>query len=146
MIKQIFTGLLLGLIITIISLQTDPYIKKTINEGFKQAFADALDCTIECTIDKINFLQPGLELSDVTVTPRNGARGWKWTAKKYDMYCSWWHLITKKIVNLHVDMNEVNASTDMVNGQLAIMPHLQKMAVGDPNVPMSTDYINLRKA
>lgn len=146
MIKQIFSGLLLGLIIIIIALPHNPYIKQIIDDGFKQAFADALDCTIECTVDNVNFLQPGLELSDVTVTPRNGAQGWKWTAKKYDMYCSWWHLITKGIVNLHVDMNEVNASTDIIKGELAIMPHLQRMAVGDPNVPMSTHYIHLQKA
>lgn len=146
MIKQILAGLVLGLIIIIIALPHNPYIKRLIDDGFKQAFADALDCNIECTVDKINFLKPGLELSNVMVTPRNGAQGWKWTAKKYDMYCSWWHLITKGIVNLHVDMNEVDASSDIIKGELAILPHLQRMAVGDPNVPMSTDYINLQKA
>ncbi len=146
MIKQIFTGLILGLITIIIALPHNPYIKKVIDDGFRQAFQDSLDCNLECTIDSISFLQPGLELSDVTVMPRNGAKGWKWTAKKYDMYCSWWHLITKGIVNLHVDMYEVNASSEINKDELAIMPHLQRMAVGDPNVPMAVHYINLKKA
>jgi predicted phosphodiesterase len=146
MIKQIFTGLLLGLIITITSLKHDPYIKKVIDDGFRQAFVNALDCTIDCTVDEVSFLQPGINLVNVTVIPRNGATGWRWTARKYNMYCSWWHLITKGIVNLHVDMEDVDASSNLINGKLAIMPHLEKMAVGDPNVPMAVHYINLQKA
>ena len=146
MIKQIFSGLLLGIIITIASLQHDPYIKKVIDDGFRQAFQDALDCSIDCTIDEINFLQPGINLCNVTVTPRNGEVGWRWTARQYNMSCSWWHLITKGIVNLYVDMEDVDAYSNLVNGNLAIMPHLEKMAVGDPNVPMVVHYINLRKA
>ncbi len=146
MIKQIFTGLLLGLIITIFALKHDPYIKKVIDDGFRQAFQDALDCTIDCTIDEVSFLQPGINLVNVTVIPRNGATGWRWTARKYNMHCSWWHLITKGIVNLHVDMDDVDASSHLINGNLAIMPHLKKMAVGDPNVPMAVHYINLQKA
>lgn len=146
MIKQIFTGLLLGLIITIFALKHDPYIKKVIDDGFRQAFADALDCNIDCTVDEINFLQPGINLVDVTVTPRNGATGWRWTARTYNMYCSWWHLITQGIVNLHVDMEDVDASSNLIDGNLTIMPHLEKMAVGDPNVPMAVHYINLKKA
>lgn len=146
MIKQIFCGIILGFIIIIISLQNDPYINKIISDGFKEAFENALDCTIDCTIDKVDFLQPGIHLSNVTVTPRNGAQGWSWTAARYDMYCSWWHLITKGIVNLHVDMEEVVAHSHIVKGDLAIMPHLQKMAIGDPNVPMFVNYINLKHA
>lgn len=146
MIKQITCGLLLGLILIIIALPHDPFIQEIISDGFKQAFADALDCTIECTIDEINLWKPGLKLSNVTVTPRNGATGWRWTAKKYNMHCTWWHLIRTGTVNLYVDMDTVDANSQIINGELAMLPHMQKMAIGDPNVPMAVEYINLQNA
>lgn len=146
MIKQFLCGIILGLIITIASLQYNPHVIQIIGDGFQQAFEQALDCKLTCTLDRVNLFSPAIVLSDVTVLPSQNANGWQWHAKKYVMYCSWWHLLLHGTIDLCVEMDDVVAESDFANGTLAIMPHLQKMAVGDPNVPMFVKYINLEKA
>lgn len=81
MIKQLLSGIILGIIISIVSLQHDPIIEKMIGDGFKQAFEQSLDCTMHCTIDHINLFFPAISLSDVTVLPSNNGNGWQWQAK-----------------------------------------------------------------
>ena len=146
MIKQIFLGLLLGLILSIANLQYDPYVQKIIGDGFKMAFEQALDCKLDCTIEYINLFSPTIALRDVTVTPSSNGRGWQWQAKKYVTQFSWLHLLLQGTIDIRVHMKDLIAETDFENGALAMLPHMQKMAIGDPNVPMLLTGINLEKA
>ena len=146
MIKQFLCGIILGLILSIASLQYDPYVQKVIGDGFKMAFEQALDCKLDCRVEYINLFSPTIVLSDVTVTPSKNAHGWQWQAQKYVTKFSWIHLLLNGAIDLQVHMNEVIAETDFENGTLAMLPHMQKMAIGDPNVPMLLTTINLEKA
>lgn len=146
MIKQILLGLLLGIIVTLTQLQYDPYVQKVIGDGFKMAFEQALDCKLNCTIEYINLLSPTIALRDVMVTPSESGHGWQWQAKKYVTQFSWAHLILKGAIDIRVHMQEVIAETDLENGSLAMLPHMEKMAIGDPNVPMLVIAINLENA
>ena len=146
MIKQILLGLFLGIIATIASLQYDPYVQKVIGDGFKMAFEQALDCKLDCTVEYINLFCPTIALRDVTVTPSKDAKGWRWQAKKYVTQFTWPHTLLKGTVDLRVHMKDVIAETELENGAMAILPHLQKMAIGDPNVPLLLTTIDLDKS
>jgi hypothetical protein len=146
MIKQLLLAIFLGLGAIIAYLPYDPFIQKTIFDGFKQAFEQALECSLDARLDYINLIRPTIALKQVTVTPCANAKGWQWQADTYIMHCSWWHLLWHGSIDLHVYLKNVVARTDLVEGNLAMLGHMQKMAIGDPNVPMIVTAIDLDRA
>lgn len=144
--KKIITFLLTGLGIISFSWQYGTSMQKSIGNGFKHAFEKALDCKIEGNVEKVSLFSPTITLTDVSVAPADRSTGWKWTAKKYVTKFSWWHLFYHRCLDLQIDMSDVVAHTDCDNNNFTILPHLQKMALGDPMMPIFIKNINLEKA
>ena len=144
MFKKIISILFLGLVFTIFSLSYDSKIDHYVGNEFKRAFERALDCKMEGTIEKVKLLSPTISFKNVTVRPVQDIAQWRWTAKKYVTQFSWWHFLYHRSLDLRVQMDEVEVHTTINNGNLLILPHLQKMATGDPNLPLFVKSVVLK--
>lgn len=146
MIKKIFFAFILGFLITACWLPYDPILKQWVGHGFCKALEQALECKIVCAIERVDFWHPTVILANVTVVPLESAIQWQWSAQNYSTSFSWWYLIYHKILNLDIRLNKIEVKSDLTNGSLAILPHLKKMALGNPTIPLAINSLVLQEA
>lgn len=147
MIKQLLSGIILGILATIFSLQYDPKIQKIISDGFAQAFEDSLECRFQGKISSVNFFFPSLEFTHVSVTPKDPHdTSWRWDADVYRTSCSLWHLLFQGSLDLRVCLKNVHAHSAVQNNALAIGPHVERMIAGPTDVPLLIKSISLNRA
>lgn len=145
MIRKILLGLLLGLIFTIAQLPHDPFFQRLVTRKFTEFFGNAFDCRLAFKRAYIDIWAPALVLEDVRVTPQVGA-GWSWTAKSYSTRCSWWYLWHHKALDLDMCFENLVAESEYTHNGLAIAPHVKKMVLGKPLIPLVVAQLQLRNA
>ncbi len=126
MFKQLFFALFAGLVCTIFIMQNDQHIKDTVIVHFTQLFEEALDCKFKGHVRCINFFYPSLELEDIEVCSRKEQQ-WSWKCKQYTTWFSWWNFLCSGTIDLHIMLNQLEARSDMHNGIIAIMDHIQRI-------------------
>lgn len=136
--------MLLGVIATIVSLQYNETVQATISREFKKAFEEALDCTVQFKLKRVNFFMPCLELEQMSVTSKKGTE-WDWHADSFSAGFSWIHLILKRAVELRVIIGTIGARSQYNQGQLAIMGHIERM-MKPAGVPISLSELKLEHA
>lgn len=145
MIRKILLGLLLGFIFTLVQLPHDPFFQQLVTGKFTEIFGNAFDCRLAFKHAHIDIWTPALVLEDVQVTPNEGA-GWSWTAKSYSTRCSWWYLWHHKALDLDMCFENLVAESNYHNGDLAIGPHVKKMVLGKPLIPLVITQLQLLNA
>jgi hypothetical protein len=117
-----------GVVVTVFFLQHDPTVKAYIARNIESFFADAFVCRMSCTVKRINFFYPSIELENVSVDSLPQQEGqWHWGCKRYINYFSWWNLVWHRALNLQVHIDNLSMESSMTHGQLAIAPHIQKL-------------------
>lgn len=145
MIRKILLGLLLGFIFTIAQLPHDPFFQRLVTSKFTEFFGNAFDCRLTFKRAYIDIWAPALVLEDVRVTPKAGA-GWSWTAKSYSTRCSWWYLWHHKALDLDMCFENLIAESEYADDGLAIAPHVKKMVMGKPLIPLVVAQLQLLNA
>ncbi len=67
MLKQTFTGLILGLIITIFAAQRSEWVHHQLEQVIRDFFEESMHCDVTCKVARLNFFIPTLELVDLRV-------------------------------------------------------------------------------
>lgn len=145
MIRKILLGLLLGFIFTLIQLPHDPFFQQLVTSTFTEFFGNVFECRLTFKRACIDIWAPALMLEDVQVTPRV-AGGWSWSAKSYSTRCSWWHLWYYKALDLDMCFENLVAESEYTQDGLAIGPHVKKMVLGKPLIPLVVTQLQLRNA
>ena len=145
MIRKILLGLSLGFIFTLVQLPHDPFFQQLVTSKFTQIFGNAFDCRLTFKHAHIDIWTPALVLEDVRVTPQEGT-GWSWTAKSYSTRCSWWHLWQHKALDLDMCFENLVAESEYTHEGLAISPHVKKMVLGKPLIPLVVIQLQLDNA
>jgi hypothetical protein len=145
MIRKITLGLLLGCFITVLYLPHDPFFQQLITGKFTEFFSNAFDCRLAFKHAYIDIWAPALVLEDVRVTPQVGT-GWSWTAKSYSTRCSWWYLWHHKALDLDMCFENLVAESEYTHNGLAIVPHVKKMVLGKPLIPLVVAQLQLNNA
>jgi len=70
MFKQIFSGLLLGLTLTLFVAQRSEWVHHEIEHAIQDVFLNSMDCHFTCKVARVNFFMPTLELVNVEVRPK----------------------------------------------------------------------------
>jgi hypothetical protein len=145
MIRKILLGLLLGLIFTLAQLPHDPFFQRLVTRKFTEFFGNAFDCRLTFKRAYIDIWAPALVLEGVQVTPRVGT-GWSWTAKSYSTCCSWWYVWQHKALDLDMCFENLVAESEYTDDGLAIAPHVKKMVLGKPLIPLVVTQLQLLNA
>jgi len=126
MIKQIFSGLILGLVLTLLVAQRSEWVHHEIQTVIQDLFLENIDCHLTCKVSRVNFFWPTLELVNVAVNPLED-NDWKWNAKRYTTGFSWLNLILHRTVKLWIEIHDLDAHSTMHGTEIAILPHLQTL-------------------
>lgn len=137
MIKQIILALFTGIIVTFFVAQHDKWVQYKIGQAFKEVFEQSFDCSISFVVKKVNFFSPELVLEQVIVCPRDSSNDWQWRCNRYITTCTWGHLFNHGSIDISVTMDGLKMSSAMVDGLLAITPHLAKV-IQVPSLPIPT--------
>lgn len=145
MIRKILLALLLGCFFTLLYLPHDPFFKQMVAQQFAQIFNNAFDCTLSFKQVHIHLWQPSLCFEDIQVEPAQGS-GWKWGATSYSMRCSWWHILSCRSLDLDMGLENFKAESEYYDGVLAIEPHVKKMILGKPIIPITLVQLQINNA
>jgi len=147
MIKQIVLALFAGIVVTFFIAQHDKWIQYKIGQIFKEVLEQSFDCSISFVVNKVNFFSPELVLEQVVVLPRDGSKDWQWRCNRCATTCTWGHLFNHGSIDTSVTMDGLEMSSTIVNGLLAITPHLAKMIqVASLPIPTFLKSLILKKA
>lgn len=130
MFKQLITGLLAGLIITIFIAQRSEWVHHELEAAIRDLLQESMHCSLSCTVTRLNFFVPTLELSDISFKQADQEAAncqWAWSAKRYTTGFSWLDLLTQKKLNLWVEMHDLNLYSDFHDTEIAILPHLNAL-------------------
>lgn len=126
MIKQTFSGLILGFILTLFTAQRSEWVHHELETAIQNFCLETLDCQISCKVARANFFFPTLELADVHIEPLRGEM-WRWQAKRYITGFSWLNLLLHRSINMWIELHDLDAHSDLQSTEIAILPHLKTL-------------------
>jgi hypothetical protein len=157
MFKQIFSGLLLGLILTLFIAQRSEWVHRELEHAIQNTFLKTMDSKLTCKVARVNFFWPTLELVNVEVRPllrlllRQDCEGqeglWRWSAKRYITGFSWLHLLLHRSIGLWIEVHELDVHSAMQSTSVAILPHLKTLVSEVAiDIPVNIDSLAIKHA
>jgi hypothetical protein len=110
-------------------MQKDERVKQYIGTQFRTTFQKAISCTFEGATESVSFFFPRITFANVRVYSQDNP-GWSWSAKKFTVGCSWWHLIMYRTADLRVIIEDLDVKSDITQGKVAVADHMQKVFMG----------------
>ncbi len=136
MIKQLLSGLIAGLLLTIFLAQHDEWVRQRIGNMFIAALNESLHCSMQARVDQVNFFSGELELSHVIVRPQDPAdASWQWTCSKYRTYFSWFDLLFYGTIDFAIEVKNLAIESRVINERIAIESHIN-MLLTPPDLPI----------
>src|ERR1700730_15670354 len=90
MIKQLFLGLLLGLLATLFFGQQDAWVKQKIAATIISIFQHSFNCTVTGTVESATLLPLTVSIKNLLFSPHDTEKkDWFWSAEKFVMSFSW---------------------------------------------------------
>lgn len=145
MFRKIILAISLGIIFTIWHLPHDPFFQQLVAHQFTIFFNKAFDCQLSFKQIQIDLWAPELVFENICVVPKERS-GWQWKATTYRTRCSWWHLLKYRSLDLDMYLEGFKAESEYKNGQLLIQPHIEKIVLGKPLIPVVIKNLQLDKA
>lgn len=146
MIRKIILAFFLGSAFTLWRMPYDPFFQQFVAHQFTEFFNNAFDCKLSCARVRINLWIPSLILEEVHVVSQEG-QGWSWSATKYSTHCSWWHIWSNRTLDLDMCFENFSAESDYKEGGgLSITPHVKKIVLGKPLIPVVIEQLKLQNA
>lgn len=128
MFKQIFSGLLLGFIITLFVAQRSEWVHHEFEKAIQDLFLNTMDCRVTCKVVRVNFFWPTLELAQVEVKPKDLSHpNWHWSCKRYLTGFSWLHALMHRSLDIWIELHDVDAYSTMHETEIAITPHVKTL-------------------
>jgi len=110
-------------------MQKDERVKQYIGTRFRNTFQKAIGCTFDGTVESVSFFSPSLTFCKVRVyNPETS--DWSWSAQRFTVACSWWHLMMYRAADLRVQLEDLQAHTAINGNKPAIADHMQKVFMG----------------
>jgi hypothetical protein len=131
MIKKLFIATFLGLAAIALLAPFDPWVKQKAGDIFLSIFKNNFHCRVSGTVESFSVFPASLTMRDLTLTSSDSSHGaWQWKAKRYVTGFSWPHLIFAQTIFMWVELHDMHATSDMYEGNPAIIPHLQDLIRG----------------
>lgn len=129
-------ALFLGIVLTLVVAPLHPWVNQQAGIIFKNAFQNALHCSVSCRVRRVHLLSPSIDVEHMVVCPTtSNDGGWSWQCKRYSMGFSWYHLLRYRKLVLWVDIDGLQATTEISNQIPAIQRHVQELLKG-PQFPL----------
>ncbi len=136
MVKKFVFGIFCGIIATLFVIQSDPWVHYQIGTLIKAIYAKAFRCTVTGHVQSINFFNPHIVLTDLSLTsPKDGHGAWSWKAKRYTTGFSWSFFFKNRAIDMWIVAENLTASTDVHEGMPSIAPHV-KALMSVPDLPI----------
>lgn len=138
MVKRITFGLILGMVMTVIFVQYDPWVHAQVGSLFTYSLSKSLDCRVRGTVRSVNFISPEIVFDDFSMAQQcDGDSEWHWNAKIYRTGFSWIDLIISGSIRLWAVVHDVAVTSKVINNQLAIQQHVENLlAPADSPIPI----------
>ena len=133
MFLRIVLGIFLGLLSTLFTAQSDPWMQKKVGILFQQLLADTLECDVSCTVEFFDLINPRLYLRNLSMRDKDNA--WEWDAQLYRSGFSWIDVIKQRCIPVWAHAKHVRVYSKLKDGNPAIAPHLQELIKG-PDLPI----------
>ncbi len=133
MFLRIAFGIFLGLLTTLFTVQSDPWIQKKVGVVFQTLLSETLKCDVSCRVEFFDVIHPRLYLKNLSMRDRNNE--WEWHAQSYRSGFSWIDVIKQRCISVWAHAKKVRAHSKLKNGTPAITPHIQELIKG-PDLPI----------
>ena len=141
MIKQIITGLVIGIFATLVFVQYDPWVHTQLGHLFTHTLSQIFDCEVRGTVRTVNFLVPEIVFDDFSMAQKKeGKPDWHWNAKIYRSGFSWLDVIVNNAINMWAVAHDLAITSKVIDNQIAIAPHIADLlAPPDLPIPLTLD-------
>src|SRR5579872_942031 len=136
LVRHFVIALALGICAALVVIGNDPWVKNYVGTAIKQAYARSFNCSMSACVERVNFIFPTLEFSQVTVAPQS-SNAWSWRAQRMTMTFSWLQLMRSRAVDVHVQFDRLQARSQLTDTNLEIMEHVNRLIYSSSPVPIN---------
>ena len=127
-------------------IQEDSWFKDRVRSAFTQTFATNFDCKFQTNIARINLFTGTIILKNTHVASKEN-NDWSWQADQINVQISWLPSLIRKKIVAQIQMSELNVTSNINQGQLALIPHLRKLITPAANaLPFDVSRLYIRQA
>ncbi len=152
MIKKIFSSIFVGIMVTLLYAQYDPWVHEVctfyvISYLKQQSANQELGCTVSCQLESINFFTSTLIVKDVVVAspdlPIRENSEWQWKAKKLVLSFSWVDLLKNGCIDLYLCIYGCHIESEVNDGSVAISSYISNFFTSSYLFPFAVYIKNI---